>query len=81
MKEIDLEYLKLSNGPQNMRKENVCAECEMTGDLIECEGSCQRTFHPDCAGLLKKTQNFKCDECSSGLHICFLCKNQRMMLI
>jgi hypothetical protein len=76
LKEIELEYLKLSSGNQTIRKENVCNECEMPGDLIDCQGTCQNSFHLDCAGMLNEPTNgsFKCDECITGQHVCFSCK-------
>jgi hypothetical protein len=76
LKEIDLDYLKLNWGNYLIRKENVCNECEMPGDLIDCQGTCQNSFHLDCAGMLNEPPNgcFKCDECITGQHTCFLCK-------
>jgi hypothetical protein len=76
LKEIDLEYPKLNPGNVTIKKESVCNECEMPGDLIDCQGTCQNSFHLDCAGMLNEPSNgcFKCDECITGQHVCFACK-------
>ncbi|KAL3864307.1 hypothetical protein ACJMK2_005998 [Sinanodonta woodiana] len=72
--EYEPEIFRLSAaGPQ--KKENLCNICEQTGELLECEGPCQGQFHLDCLGLtMRPTGVFKCDECSTGVHICFICK-------
>jgi len=80
LENLELEYLKLQpSGNQSTRKVNICSVCEMTGSpstLLECQGTCQQSFHFDCVGLLANmsTELFKCDECKNGSHICFLCK-------
>ena len=78
---IDLEYLKmLQAGNKQFEKEgNFCSHCEQPGILINCQGTCQRFFHPDCTGRLESDKlvliaAYKCDECTSGQHTCFLCK-------
>jgi hypothetical protein len=51
----------------------------MPGYLIDCQGNCLKSFHLDCVGLLVEPDNkelFKCDECASGHHKCFLCKKE-----
>ncbi len=61
---ISLEYLKLQPGNTIIKKENICAECEMSSDsLIECQGSCQSFFHLDCGGLLNDPQSNGYDFC------------------
>ncbi|XP_033125490.1 histone-lysine N-methyltransferase NSD2-like [Anneissia japonica] len=66
---------KSSSGAGASRKENVCQVCERTGELLLCEGSCCGAFHLDCIGLsVMPTGTFKCDECISGVHSCFICK-------
>lgn len=75
LKTIELEYTKLETGNQAMKKENVCSRCEMPNGLIECQGTCQQSFHLNCVGLLAEPKEpFKCDECTSDAHSCFLCK-------
>ncbi len=83
LKNLDLEYLKLQpGGNQSMRKINICSVCEMAvspSTLLECQGTCQQSFHFDCVGLLAlPTEPFKCDECKNGLHVCFLCKEPQL---
>ncbi|KAG5848175.1 hypothetical protein ANANG_G00095680, partial [Anguilla anguilla] len=58
------------------KKENVCPVCEEAGDaLLPCEGQCCGTFHLQCLGLTCRPQGkLLCQECSSGLHSCFSCK-------
>ncbi|KAI1887403.1 hypothetical protein AGOR_G00189940 [Albula goreensis] len=58
------------------KKENVCQVCEGSGEsLFPCEGQCCGTFHLDCLGLTCKPQGkLLCQECSSGQHSCFSCK-------
>ena len=83
---LELEYLKLQPGNQTIKRRNVCNVCEREDcTLIECRGSCQSSFHLDCVGLLSIESsssssslitNFKCDECTSNLHTCFMCKKR-----
>ncbi|XP_071947092.1 histone-lysine N-methyltransferase NSD2-like [Antedon mediterranea] len=64
-----------TTGAGASRKENVCQVCETPGELLLCEGSCCGAFHLDCIGLgVMPTGTFKCDECISGVHCCFICK-------
>ncbi|XP_022091753.1 histone-lysine N-methyltransferase NSD2-like [Acanthaster planci] len=57
------------------KKENVCQVCEGLGELLLCEGGCCGAFHLDCIGLqTTPSGTFKCDECISGVHSCFVCK-------
>lgn len=72
--EIDVEYEKLQPGGP-IKKENICAVCEMPGFLIDCQGTCLQSFHLDCVGLINEPKEpFKCEECLNGQHTCFLCK-------
>ncbi|XP_071502155.1 histone-lysine N-methyltransferase NSD2-like [Diadema antillarum] len=57
------------------KKENVCQVCERPGQLLLCEGGCCGAFHLDCIGLqMAPSGSFKCDECISGVHSCYECK-------
>nr|XP_040056257.1 histone-lysine N-methyltransferase NSD2 isoform X1 [Gasterosteus aculeatus aculeatus]XP_040056258.1 histone-lysine N-methyltransferase NSD2 isoform X1 [Gasterosteus aculeatus aculeatus]XP_040056259.1 histone-lysine N-methyltransferase NSD2 isoform X1 [Gasterosteus aculeatus aculeatus] len=58
------------------KKEFVCQTCEQAGDdLVPCEGQCCGMFHLRCLGLsLKPDEKLLCQECSSGVHSCFTCK-------
>ncbi|XP_019725394.1 histone-lysine N-methyltransferase NSD2 [Hippocampus comes] len=56
-------------------KENVCQVCERTGDLLVCDGHCYGAFHPQCIGLSAAPKGkFLCQQCTSGIHTCFVCK-------
>lgn len=57
-------------------KDQYCVLCEETnGELLQCKGSCLNSFHADCLGLSSKPQkSFVCDECETGYHTCFSCK-------
>ncbi|XP_038160624.1 histone-lysine N-methyltransferase NSD2 [Cyprinodon tularosa] len=58
------------------KKESVCQICEVAGeDLVPCEGQCCGMFHLHCLGLTLKPDNkLLCQECITGLHSCFICK-------
>uniref|UniRef100_A0A7N6BFB0 Nuclear receptor binding SET domain protein 2 n=1 Tax=Anabas testudineus TaxID=64144 RepID=A0A7N6BFB0_ANATE len=58
------------------KKEFVCQVCEQAGeDLVSCEGQCCGMFHLHCLGLsLKPDDKLLCQECSTGIHSCFICK-------
>ncbi|KAB5565367.1 hypothetical protein PHYPO_G00240510 [Pangasianodon hypophthalmus] len=56
-------------------KENVCQVCEKTGELLLCEGQCCGAFHLQCIGLSETPRGrFICQECTKGVHTCFVCK-------
>ncbi|XP_053334327.1 histone-lysine N-methyltransferase, H3 lysine-36 specific [Clarias gariepinus] len=56
-------------------KENVCQVCEKTGELLLCEGQCCGAFHLQCIGLSETPKGrFVCQECTKGVHTCFVCK-------
>ncbi|XP_026164994.1 histone-lysine N-methyltransferase NSD2 isoform X2 [Mastacembelus armatus] len=58
------------------KKECVCQMCEQAGeDLVSCEGQCCGMFHLQCLGLtFKPDHKLLCQECSTGIHSCFICK-------
>uniref|UniRef100_A0A3Q3IJJ9 Nuclear receptor binding SET domain protein 2 n=1 Tax=Monopterus albus TaxID=43700 RepID=A0A3Q3IJJ9_MONAL len=58
------------------KKEFVCQMCEQAGeDLVSCEGQCCGMFHLQCLGLsFKPDHKLLCQECSTGIHSCFTCK-------
>lgn len=58
------------------KKEFVCQMCEQAGeDLVPCEGQCCGMFHLHCLDLsLKPDDKLLCQQCSSGVHSCFICK-------
>ncbi|XP_067391319.1 histone-lysine N-methyltransferase, H3 lysine-36 specific [Emydura macquarii macquarii] len=56
-------------------KENVCQICEKPGELLLCEAQCCGAFHLQCLGLSEMPKGkFICNECSTGVHTCFVCK-------
>ena len=56
-------------------KDVVCVVCEQLDNLIFCEGICGSAYHADCIGLSSlHKQKFICDECTTGNHSCFACK-------
>ncbi|XP_076470902.1 histone-lysine N-methyltransferase NSD2-like [Babylonia areolata] len=69
-----LEVFKLNNTAP-LKKENLCAVCDKTGELLECQGVCQNYFHPECVQVSDPVrEEFKCSECLAGEHSCFSCK-------
>ena len=64
------------NGENGKQKYQFCAICERsTENLITCKGQCCSSFHMDCLGIKKlPASGFKCDECLTGCHTCFICK-------
>ncbi|XP_013784275.2 LOW QUALITY PROTEIN: histone-lysine N-methyltransferase NSD2-like [Limulus polyphemus] len=69
---------ELGDGEQTIatiaRQERVCQICEKVGDVIICKGPCLQSFHQSCLGLTHLPSAFMCDECTTGKHICFVCK-------
>ena len=74
-----LENRKQPDDRLKLKKDenNYCCLCEeLSSNLISCSGPCARNFHFDCLGLgCKPKGNFTCDECLTGHHQCFLCKD------
>ncbi|KAG7170657.1 histone-lysine N-methyltransferase Nsd1-like [Homarus americanus] len=64
-----------------VRNEKVCYRCESVSnkagaDMIRCKGLCCGVFHLSCLGLTAMPKrDFKCEECQTGQHPCFLCKS------
>ncbi|KAG7484718.1 hypothetical protein MATL_G00052960 [Megalops atlanticus] len=68
--------LPMEKGGAASMKENVCQVCEKPGELLLCEGQCCGAFHLQCIGLSEMPQGrFVCQECTTGVHTCFVCKN------
>ncbi|XP_037598105.1 histone-lysine N-methyltransferase NSD2 isoform X2 [Cebus imitator] len=60
------------------KKEYVCQLCEKPGSLLLCEGPCCGAFHLTCLGLSWRPEGrFTCSECASGIHSCFVCKENK----
>jgi hypothetical protein len=68
--DYELEVFRLNN-TCHLKKEYVCHICEEPGNLIQCEGPCNGTYHLSCLGLtVPPAGAFRCDECGSGIN-CF----------
>ena len=61
------------------KKDTICVICEQGEGLMTCNGVCFSSFHPDCLGLSTAPEKFFCDECQTGNHSCFLCKETGML--
>ena len=48
LRRIGDKKTKPTDGKRNESHEDVCALCEEPGDLIGCDGRCQRSFHRSC---------------------------------
>ncbi|XP_068201103.1 histone-lysine N-methyltransferase NSD2-like isoform X2 [Palaemon carinicauda] len=62
-----------------VRNEKVCYRCEGLStengaDMVRCKGVCYGIFHLSCVGLSFPKSEFKCIECQTGDHQCFICK-------
>ncbi|XP_035382904.1 histone-lysine N-methyltransferase NSD2 [Electrophorus electricus] len=67
--------VSVEKGGGNLLRDNVCQVCEKQGELLVCEGQCYGAFHVQCAGLTEPpTGKFTCQQCTSGVHECFVCK-------
>ncbi|XP_026794158.3 histone-lysine N-methyltransferase, H3 lysine-36 specific isoform X1 [Pangasianodon hypophthalmus] len=67
--------LSVEKGSGVILKDIVCQVCEKQGELLLCEGQCCSTFHPQCVGLTEPPSGkFLCQQCTSGIHECFMCK-------
>ncbi|XP_005102412.1 histone-lysine N-methyltransferase NSD2 [Aplysia californica] len=72
--QYELEIFKLL-ATSRIEKDSICAVCEKNENVVECSGSCCQHFHLACVGMdLQSDASFKCPECTSGIHSCFLCK-------
>lgn len=67
--------LQVERGGGAALKENVCQNCEKLGELLLCEAQCCGAFHLECLGLTEMPRGkFICNECRTGIHTCFVCK-------
>ena len=64
-----------------VRNEKVCCRCESVSaragaDMVRCKGLCCGVFHLGCLGLASMPRrDFKCEECLTERHPCFICKS------
>lgn len=68
-------------GAADSRNDKVCQVCERIIAAVEvgvkCIGGCNGIFHITCANplpALPLTGDYRCEECLSGVHKCFVCK-------
>lgn len=67
------------------KKENCCVICEEVeneqseqNDLVRCRGVCGNSFHLSCIQeppSSSSKEEWKCSECTSGVHACHICKS------
>ncbi|XP_059080477.1 uncharacterized protein LOC131878504 isoform X2 [Tigriopus californicus] len=62
------------------KKENCCMICEevenQQNDLVRCRGVCGNSFHLSCIQVQTSSkEDWKCSECTSGVHACHICKS------
>ncbi|XP_056151410.1 histone-lysine N-methyltransferase NSD2 [Lampris incognitus] len=71
-----LDGTKKGERNSGTKKDFICQVCERAGeDLVACEGQCCGMFHLQCLGLaLKPLDKLLCQECNTGVHSCFTCK-------
>ena len=73
--EIELFNLIPMSNWQPLRKDYLCAKCENEGGdtkelaFVTCSGGCLRTFHVVCVALMKKEDDWKCEQCQQGASI------------
>eukprot|EP00475_Leptophrys_vorax_P046255 TRINITY_DN9872_c0_g1_i1.p1 TRINITY_DN9872_c0_g1~~TRINITY_DN9872_c0_g1_i1.p1 ORF type:complete len:377 (+),score=68.88 TRINITY_DN9872_c0_g1_i1:158-1132(+) len=64
--------------PDTPSNDGICAVCEKTGNLIFCDGPCQRAFHLVCTTMESfpddERANWYCEDCETTTHQCFMCK-------
>jgi len=55
--------------------DRICTECETGGDLLCCDGPCQRSFHLECLKMKKVPSGdmWCCSDCGKHVHRCFTC--------
>ncbi|CAG2100211.1 unnamed protein product [Medioppia subpectinata] len=53
----------------------VCNESDDSDSLLACQGSCLQMYHKKCSKFEGIDTQFKCIECQTGKHKCFVCKS------
>ncbi|XP_065317367.1 histone-lysine N-methyltransferase NSD2-like isoform X2 [Gordionus sp. m RMFG-2023] len=57
---------------------NSCSNYDNEDSMVKCVSkNCSNTYHRKCLGFCSTTPSdtYLCDECTSGKHPCFVCKN------
>ncbi len=54
---------------------DICAICENGGEIIMCDGPCNRSFHPECLEMdeVPAVDEWLCPDCSAKVYTCLLC--------
>ncbi len=54
---------------------DICAICENGGEILMCDGSCNRSFHPECLEMdeVPAGEEWLCPDCSAQVFTCLLC--------
>ena len=64
---------------QKIPPDEICYHCferiEAAVGSVSCSGICLRTFHSKCVEIPESSEEYKCQECTSGNHKCFICNN------
>eukprot|EP00741_Cyanophora_paradoxa_P002278 tig00000572_g2210.t1 len=57
--------------------DDLCHVCAGEGELLMCEGACQRSFHLACLGMKRMPSGKRawvCLDCTCNRHSCFVCE-------
>ncbi len=54
---------------------DICAICENGGEIMMCDGPCNRSFHPECLEIdeVPAVDEWLCPDCSAKVYTCLLC--------
>ncbi len=54
---------------------DICAMCENGGEIMMCDGPCNRSFHPECLEMdeVPAGEEWLCPDCSAWVYTCLLC--------
>ncbi|XP_054168749.1 histone-lysine N-methyltransferase NSD2-like [Oppia nitens] len=56
----------------------ICNDSEGSDTLIACQGNCFQMFHKKCINYEGIDNQYKCSECETGKHKCYVCKSDEM---
>jgi len=75
----DVQTRKVKPKVQRSFNTRICDICHKPGELITCDGPCERKFHIACLGPIgepppAKDAFWRCCECEAGVHRCWTCK-------
>ena len=58
----------------------VCGDGAKPDDMMVCTGGCGGQFHLECLGLCAIPSEFMCDECTTGISSCGVCRGNSGVL-